>query len=122
MTADFEMTITPDMGASLLCMVDESTIRPGDVFQCYRKKPDILPTTHTTFALGDQVAKISGSSWHGRIVGWYSTSLTPEGYAVESDHEPGSVQIYPAVALRLVNKWWPQLNLAKDLCGPRNET
>ena len=108
MTADFEMTITPDMGASLLCMVDESTIRPGDVFHCYREKPDIWPSTHTTFQLGDAVEKISGSSWHGRIVGWYSTDLTPEGYAVESDFEPGSVQIYPAAALRLTN-------LAKDL-------
>ena len=114
MTADFEMTITPDMGASLRCSGGD--IRPGDVFHCYREKPAIWPTTHTTFALGDQVAKIRGSNWHGRIVGWYSTDLTPEGYAVESDHEPGSVQIYPAVALRLVNKWWPQLNLAEDLC------
>jgi dihydrofolate reductase (trimethoprim resistance protein) len=57
-------------------------------------------TTHTTFQLGDLVEKRRGSSWHGRIVGWYSTDLTPEGYAVESDHEPGSVQIYPAAALR----------------------
>lgn len=96
MTADFEMTITPNMGASLLCMVDESTIRPGDVFRCYRT----LPPTHTTFAMGDLVFKRGGSSWHGRIVGWYSTNLTPEGYAVESDHEPGSVQIYPAAALQ----------------------
>jgi dihydrofolate reductase (trimethoprim resistance protein) len=68
-------------------------------------------TTHTTFALGDLVEKRRGSSWHGRIVGWYSTDLTPEGYAVESDHEPGSVQIYPAVALRLTD-------LAEDLCDP----
>jgi len=58
------------------------------------------PPTHTTFALGDLVSKRRGSSWHGRIVGWYSTNLTPEGYAVESDHEPGSVQIYPAAALQ----------------------
>ena len=57
-------------------------------------------TTHTTFQLGDAVEKTKGSSWHGRIVGWYSTSLTPEGYCVESFREPGSVQIYPAAALR----------------------
>jgi hypothetical protein len=25
--------------------------------------------------------------------------LTPEGYCVESDREPGSVQLYPAAAL-----------------------
>jgi dihydrofolate reductase (trimethoprim resistance protein) len=61
-------------------------------------------TTHTTFQLGDAVEKIRGSSWHGRIVGWYSTDLTPEGYAVESDFEPGSVQIYPAAALRTCNE------------------
>jgi dihydrofolate reductase (trimethoprim resistance protein) len=54
-----------------------------------------------TFAIGDRVEKISGSSWRGLIVGTYSTSLTPEGYAVESETETGSVQIYPAKALRL---------------------
>lgn len=58
------------------------------------------PTTHTTFVLGNLVEKKRGSSWHGRVVGWYSTQLTPEGYAVESTYEPGSVQIYPAAALR----------------------
>jgi dihydrofolate reductase (trimethoprim resistance protein) len=95
MIADFELTITPNMGASLLCMVDESTIRPGDVFHCYRA----LPPTHTKFALGDAVEKTKGSSWHGRVVGWYSTSLTSEGYCVESARHPGSVQIYPRAAL-----------------------
>ena len=64
----------------------------------------IWPPTHTTFALGDLVEKKRGSSWHGRIVGWYSTSLTPEGYAVESDRESGSVQIYPAAALQHVQE------------------
>lgn len=53
------------------------------------------------FKMGDYVEKISGSSWRGRVVGTYSTDLTPEGYAVESDTEKGSVQIYPAKALRL---------------------
>lgn len=52
------------------------------------------------FKLGERVTKTKGSSWTGRIVGTYSTSLTPEGYAVESENEPGSVQIYPASALR----------------------
>lgn len=45
------------------------------------------------------VRKRTGSSWHGKIVGYYSTSLTPNGYAVESEREPGSVQIYPESAL-----------------------
>lgn len=57
--------------------------------------------THTTFSLGDTVKKKSGSQWKGKVVGYYSTTLTPEGYAVESDTEIGSVQIYPAKALEL---------------------
>jgi dihydrofolate reductase (trimethoprim resistance protein) len=57
------------------------------------------PDTHRTFGIGDNVRKVCGSQWHGRVVGWYSTELTPEGYAVESDRERGSVQIYPASAL-----------------------
>lgn len=51
------------------------------------------------FELGQHVRKKSGSSWQGRIVGFYSTTLTPIGYAVESEREPGSVQIYPESAL-----------------------
>lgn len=51
------------------------------------------------FQLGDRVTKTKGSSWTGLVVGFYSTSLTPIGYAVESENEPGSVQIYPESAL-----------------------
>lgn len=51
------------------------------------------------FARGDLVRKRRGAKWQGRIVGEYSTALTPSGYAVESDAHPGSVQIYPAAAL-----------------------
>lgn len=51
------------------------------------------------FKIGDRVRKTSGSNWEGVVVGTYSTTLTPEGYAVESDTEKGSVQIYPAKAL-----------------------
>ena len=51
------------------------------------------------FQLGDTVRKTKGSQWHGTVVGTYSTTLTPEGYAVESSTEKGSVQIYPAAAL-----------------------
>jgi hypothetical protein len=58
--------------------------------------------THPTFTFGESVEKIKGSCWTGRIVGWYSTDLTPEGYAVESSFEKGSVQIYPAHALRKI--------------------
>ena len=58
-----------------------------------------FPSTHKKFKLGAKVYKRTGSWWHGRVVGWYSTELTPEGSAVESDAERGSVQIYPAAAL-----------------------
>jgi hypothetical protein len=53
------------------------------------------------FNLGDRVRKTRGSEWQGRVVGTYSTTLTPEGYAVESEAHPGSVQIYPASALEI---------------------
>ncbi len=54
------------------------------------------------FAIGDRVKKTIGSEWQGRICGTYSTALTPEGYAVESEAHAGSVQIYPAKALEAV--------------------
>jgi hypothetical protein len=63
-----------------------------------------FPDTHTTFSMGDKVRKVRGSQWKGRVVGYYSTELTKEGYAVESDTEVGSVQIYPAAALERVER------------------
>lgn len=51
------------------------------------------------FKLGDKVSKKKGSQWHGTVCGFYSTALTPVGYAVESAYEQGSVQIYPEAAL-----------------------
>jgi len=56
----------------------------------------------TTFAMHQRVRKTSGSEWQGHVCGTYSTPLTPEGYAVESEAHAGSVQIYPAKALELV--------------------
>lgn len=47
-----------------------------------------------------RVRKMSGSHWVGRVVGYYSTELTPVGYCVESEREKGSVQLYPAAALK----------------------
>jgi dihydrofolate reductase (trimethoprim resistance protein) len=55
-----------------------------------------------SFYMGDRVRKKSGSQWQGYVVGTYSTSLTPEGYAVESETHAGSVQIYPDSALEYV--------------------
>lgn len=59
------------------------------------------PPVEAKFSIGDKVRKIKGSQWRGTVVGSYSTELTPEGYAVESSSERGSVQIYPAAALEL---------------------
>lgn len=58
--------------------------------------------TDNTFKLGDRVRKTKGSSWQGTIVGFYTTTLTPHGWCVESEREPGSVQIYPHTALEKV--------------------
>lgn len=54
------------------------------------------------FALGDLVFKVKGSQWRGRVVGTYSTELTPDGYVIESESHKGSCQIYPAQALEKV--------------------
>lgn len=62
---------------------------------------EVYAQPEPTFKLGDFVRKTKGSKWKGRVVGTYSTTLTPEGYAVESSTETGSVQIYPAGALEL---------------------
>ena len=66
------------------------------------RKDRPMNTENWTFRLGDRVTKTKGSSWTGRVVGFYSTTLTPEGYAIESDTETGSVQIYPVGALKEV--------------------
>lgn len=68
----------------------------------YLAAAPVPPATIATFTIGDHVRKTKGSRWQGRIVGAYSTALTPEGYAVESDTETGSVQIYPVSALERV--------------------
>jgi len=54
------------------------------------------------FATHDLVRTKRGASWRGRVVGFYRTSLTEFGVAVESLHEPGSVHIYNADQLE---KW-----------------
>ena len=61
-----------------------------------------MPYDNWRYQLGDRVTKTKGSAWTGRVVGFYSTTLTPEGYAIESDTETGSVQIYPVGALKEV--------------------
>jgi hypothetical protein len=63
--------------------------------------PNMPFTNFPKFKYGDRVKKKSGSGWHGKVVGFYHSSLTQEGYNVESEREPGSVQLYPASALML---------------------
>lgn len=54
------------------------------------------------FGIGRRLRKKSGSEWQGRVVGFYSTEFTPEGYAIESEVHRHSVQIYPVGALEVV--------------------
>lgn len=61
-----------------------------------------MDTTGWKYKLGESVKKSKGSKWRGTIVGFYSSSLTSRGYAVESYFEEGSVQIYPEAALEKV--------------------
>lgn len=61
-----------------------------------------MNTENWKFVLGDEVKKKSGSEWVGVIVGFYSSSQTDRGYAVESNWHIGSVQIYPEAALERI--------------------
>ncbi len=70
----------------------------GDAILSVLRLAEAQPSAGT-FKLGDFVQKKSGSSWRGKVVGFYSTNLTPRGYCVESAYESGSVQIYPEAAL-----------------------
>ena len=74
----------------------------SEVFRLNRAHTATQPEQSGKFAMHQRVRKTSGSEWQGRICGTYSTSLTPEGYAVESEAHAGSVQIYPAKALEAV--------------------
>lgn len=58
------------------------------------------------YSFGDRVRKKRGSQWQGRICGWYTTENTPIGYAVESEREIGSVQVWPEAALERVDLFY----------------
>lgn len=51
------------------------------------------------YEYGTVLRKKSGSEWVGKVVGFYSTEQTPEGYALESIYHKHTVQIYPERAL-----------------------
>lgn len=61
-----------------------------------------LADIENEWPLGTRVRKKSGSEWSGNVVGYYSTSLTPKGIAVESEIHEGSVQIYPCKAMEKI--------------------
>lgn len=71
----------------------------GHINDARRVAGDIIDPFGWKFARGDRVTKIGGSQWSGTVVGFYSTSLTPRGYNVESEFHANSVQLYPEGAL-----------------------
>lgn len=67
-----------------------------------RNVPFIHEHDASPYDLEDWVHKKSGTYWEGRVVGFYSTEQTPEGYAVQLlGMKNGPVQIYPRSALML---------------------
>ena len=56
---------------------------------------------HGKFKLGDRV-RTKRDTWQGRVCGFYVAPLTPIGYAVLSERETKSVQIYSEAALEPV--------------------
>jgi hypothetical protein len=85
------------------CSETLKVIRADTVAEHLNAAPIAQTAPQGKFTMGELVKKTSGSEWQGRICGTYSTSLTPEGYAVESEAHAGSVQIYPAKALEAVD-------------------
>jgi len=75
-------------------------VLPNGEHRLYTRPAQTAP--QGKFRMGDLVKKSTGSEWVGHVCGWYSTELTPEGYAVESSAHRNSVQIYPAKALEAV--------------------
>lgn len=95
---DFASMGLPAMPDPAVCKVFAE--KAYDLAAAIRSLPQPAPAEDArAFHLGDCVTKLKGSAWTGKVVGFYSTTLTPEGYAVESENEPGSVQIYPRQAL-----------------------
>ncbi|QXV74377.1 dihydrofolate reductase protein [Rhizobium phage RHEph16] len=78
-------------------------------------------TENVPYEIGDWVHKKSGSYWEGRVVGYYSTKQTHEGYCVQlMGLENGPVQIYPRSALNLGRPQGEQLQISYPLTGPNS--
>lgn len=55
------------------------------------------------FPLGALVCKASGPEWRGVIVGYYSSSFTPEGLVIECTADGARGQVHVEPAKRMVN-------------------
>lgn len=106
-----ERAATPEGRASLLAMIcrlmderDKARDLAAAASTGAAELKNFVGFFSSTFPINAMVEKVSGSPWHGRVCGFYSTSSTPFGVCVESTREPGSVQIYPAKALCLTER------------------
>lgn len=77
---------------------DKGMLKEPRVNLITMKKPE-----HFKYELGATLKKKSGSEWVGKVVGFYSTEQTREGYALESVFHKNTVQIYPVQALMEVD-------------------
>jgi hypothetical protein len=64
----------------------------------------MIETLSERFPLGANVRKVSGPQWHGKIVGYYSSSFTPEGLVIEctADGALGQVHVEPAKRMEII--------------------
>lgn len=53
------------------------------------------------FPLGTKVRKVSGPEWNGHVVGYYSSTLTPEGLVIECDVPGARHQVHVEPAKRM---------------------
>lgn len=53
------------------------------------------------FPLGTRVRKISGPEWEGMVVGYYSSTFTPEGLVIECTAEGARGQVHVEPAKRM---------------------
>ena len=63
-----------------------------------------MTTMQTRFPLGCAVEKVSGPEWQGVVVGYYSSTYTPEGLVLEntSPGARGQVHVEPAKRMRRI--------------------
>lgn len=57
-----------------------------------------------SFPLGTPVRKVSGPEWQGVVVGYYSSTLTPEGLVIEctAPGARGQVHVEPAKRMKRI--------------------